>query len=334
MRNRLFILFSLVFASYTSTQNLKIDISSSSINTQQDSTVITLNLKVSVPEMNSSSHINLIPVLTDGNRKTELPIILLNGKKAHSVYRRNQAMRKRQKIKESSNVYSVLVIDEEPKSINYRVAVLTESWMQRGALSIKKEIMNSKNEKEQNEIIPLKAEQIHSVAPRIESAATPAILQAEKHYKGSFISPQTDATDERNQKELNFSLDEAKVIAEVTPQMLSLSELYTVALSYKSNPAQFYKIIEISVKNYPASPVANLNAAAAAIEQGNIQIAGRYLQMASHEDVAYMNCRGVYELLSNNISEGIRLLKAAKASGSEEAAQNLKLFFEMNKQPE
>ena len=93
---------------------------------------------------------------------------------------------------------------------------------------------------------------------------------------------------------------------------------------------QFYKIIDISVKIYPASPVANLNAAAAAIERGNTQAAGRYLQMASHETLAYKNCRGAYELLCNNTYEGIRLLKAAKAEGSEEATYNLKIFFESN----
>ena len=150
------------------------------------------------------------------------------------------------------------------------------------------------------------------------------------YFKGSYVSPESDATDERNQKELNFSLDEARVIAEINPQMLSLRELYTVAISYKNTPEQFYKIIDISVKIYPASPVANLNAAAAAIERGNTQAAGRYLQMASHETLAYKNCRGAYELLCNNTYEGIRLLKAAKAEGSEEATYNLKIFFESN----
>ena len=77
----------------------------------------------------------------------------------------------------------------------------------------------------------------------------------------------------------------------------------------ENTPEQFYKIIDISVKIYPASPVANLNAAAAAIERGNTQAAGRYLQMASHETLAYKNCRGAYELLCNNTYEGIRLLK-------------------------
>ena len=35
-------------------------------------------------------------------------------------------------------------------------------------------------------------------------------------------------------------------------------------------------------------------------------------------------------MFCNNTYEGIRLLKAAKAEGSEEATYNLKIFFESN----
>ena len=44
-------------------------------------------------------------------------------------------------------------------------------------------------------------------------------------YKGSYVSPATDDVDIRNQKELNFNLEEAKIMADVNPQMLSLREL-------------------------------------------------------------------------------------------------------------
>lgn len=82
------------------------------------------------------------------------------------------------------------------------------------------------------------------------------------------------------------------MIAEINPQMLSLRELYTVALSYTEDKARFYKIINISVKLYPVHPVANLNAAAAAIEQGDVKSAGKFLSMALHDSLAYKNCRG------------------------------------------
>ncbi|MDO4165535.1 MAG: DUF3868 domain-containing protein [Bacteroides sp.] len=175
---------------------------------------------------------------------------------------------------------------------------------------------------------PTVSQEYHSDVPASSAGTVGVAAPSRQSFKGSYISPESDATDERNQKELNFSLDEARVIAEVNPQMLSLRELYTVAISYKNDPVQFYRIIDTSVKIYPASPVANLNAAAAAIERGNAQAAGRYLQMASHDNLAYKNCRGAYELMCNNTYEGIRLLKAAKAEGSEEATYNLKIFFE------
>ncbi len=49
--------------------------------------------------------------------------------------------------------------------------------------------------------------------------------------------------------------------------------------------------------------------------------------MALHEGLAYKSCRGVYELMTGNTYEGIRILKAAKAEGSEEAAYNLNVFL-------
>ena len=156
------------------------------------------------------------------------------------------------------------------------------------------------------------------------------IKSGKKSFKGCYLEPERDATDERNQKELDFSLEEAKVIANLKPHLLSLRELYMVALSYKDEPEKFYKIIETSVKIYPTNPVANLNAANAAIERGDIRMAGMYLQMAFYDTIAYKNCRGVYELLCDNTYEGIRLLKSAKAEGCEEADHNLKLFFELN----
>lgn len=62
----------------------------------------------------------------------------------------------------------------------------------------------------------------------------PSAPSAKPYFKGSYVSPESDATDERNQKELNFSLDEARVIAEINPQMLSLRELYTVAIATRT----------------------------------------------------------------------------------------------------
>lgn len=354
------ILFGLLLCgTFATAQNLKLDILPPSVTLRPDSAVVSMKMTCSVPQMDTKSQIRLTPVLTDGTHTAELPQILLNGERAHRLYRRTQALNKRRGKADPTPVFTAISLTGGDQSILYRASLPAADWVQFATLSLKKEVINGNGDKVQSEniSIPEKAAHIAQAGQPIKSTevaippqdrtsetttavvipsapvvpeSRPVSPAAKPNFKGSYVSPESDATDERNQKELNFSLDEARVIAEINPQMLSLRELYTVAISYKSVPAKFYKIIDISVKIYPASPIANLNAAAAAIERGNTQAAGRYLQMASHETLAYKNCRGAYELLCNNTYEGIRLLKAAKAEGSEEATYNLKIFFESN----
>lgn len=339
----------LVCSTFAAGQNLNLDILPPSINVGQDSTVLSMKMTVSVPDMDAKSYIRLTPILSGGNHSAELPQILLNGERANRLYRRTLALDKRKGKKRNTTVFTAIALTGDSRNINYRASLPAANWMQQARLTIKKEIMNGNGDKIQSEIIPIPdtdkeismpqqdrsremPQAVSLTAPIVISEHRP-VVSNEQRFKGSYVSPESDSTDARNQKELNFSLDEARVIAEINPQILSLRELYTVALSYKNTPEQFYKIIDISVKIYPASPIANLNAAAAAIECGNTQAAGRYLQMASHETLAYKNCRGAYELLCKNTYEGIRLLKAAKSEGSEEATFNLKVFFESNQTP-
>lgn len=334
-------------STFAAAQNLNIDILPPSVALRQDSAVVTMRLTVSVPDMDPKSHIKLTPILADDSHSAPLPQIWLNGERAQRLFQRTRALNKRKGKIENPPIFTAIALDGGNKqTIDYRTSIPAENWISQAGLSIRKEVINGNGNKVQYEMIAIPHTDSNVFTPQqdgtreIPYAASPAAPIVTENrpvssnnkirFKGSYVSPESDATDVRNQKELNFSLDEARVIAEVNPQILSLRELYTVALSYKNIPTQFYKIIDISVKIYPASPIANLNAAAAAIERGDTQTAGRYLQMASHESLAYKNCRGAYELLCNNTYEGIRLLKSAKAEGSEEAANNLKLFFESN----
>lgn len=339
----------LLCSTLVTAQDLKLEILPPSIAIGQDSAIVSMKMTVNVPDMEPKSYIRLTPILTDGNQSAELPQILLNGERAHKLYRRTLALNKRKGKKDITPVFTTIALTGNDQMVDYRASLPANNWAQQATLTIRKEVINGNGDKIQSENITIpgriksvfipkqdRSQEYSSAVPLsapIIPEHRPVSSSYEKHFKGSYISPESDATDARNQKELNFSLDEARVIAEINPQMLSLRELYTVAISYKNEPEQFYKIIDVSVKIYPASPVANLNAAAAAIELGNTQAAGRYLQMASHETLAYRNCRGAYELLCNNTFEGIRLLKAAKAEGSEEASYNLKLFFESNQNP-
>lgn len=348
------LLLSLCMSTNVSAQELKIDALLPSVVVRQDSAIMTFKMKVSATEMNSRNSINLIPMLRSNSQIKDFSEIILNGERAHKTYRRANAMKKRKSKNKNEN--SINTIREykftgEAQEIEYRASVPAENWMQFAEIVLKREDRNEDGMKIKSEILPMPNQKVTTslyqaagtnytepsysaetpVLPiadnTVSSSMTASAPVSENFYKGSFLPPESDATDERNKKELNFNLEEARVMIDVNPRILSLRELYTVALSYKEDKEMFYRIIDISVKSYPADPVANLNAASAAIERGNIRDAGRYLQMASRETLAYKNCRGVFELLTNNTYEGIRLLKSAKAEGSEEAAYNLKQFF-------
>lgn len=302
--------------------------------------------------MNPKNAVILTPILTGQDRKILLPAIQLNGKQKQKLYVRNQILRKKKNSKESNTAYLVTGIDDEhSRTIAYQTSLPAEQWMNDAALYLRRTIVRPESEQILKDTLIL-APQYAVLPPNVTATDIPAQeisattmstnsmpsisstpVNKKLKYKGSYISPASDDVDIRNQKELNFNLEEAKIMADINPQMLSLRELYTVALSYADNKTKFYQIINISVKLYPVHPVANLNAAAAAIEQGDTKSASKFLSMALHEGLAYKSCRGVYELMTGNTYEGIRILKAAKAEGSEEAAYNLNVFFENNKRP-
>lgn len=348
MKTKTFILLGLLICNLLPAQNVKLDIKPHFLGVRADSLLLSMDVSVEIEDMNPKNAVILTPVLTGQDRRIALPAIQLNGKQKQKLYLRNQILRKKKGSKEDNAAYLVAGIDDShSRTINYRTALPAENWMNDATLYLRRTIARPEGEQTLKDTLII-APQYAVLPPNMGNTAiqevpsattavnntTPSVSTGKKlKYKGSYVSPSSDDVDIRNQKELNFNLEEAKIMADINPQMLSLRELYTVALSYADNKAKFYQIINISVKLYPVHPVANLNAAAAAIEQGDMKSANKFLSMALHEGLAYKSCRGVYELMTGNTYEGIRILKAAKAEGSEEAAYNLNVFFENNKRP-
>ena len=352
MKTKTFILLSLLICNLLPAQNVKLDIKPHFLGVRADSLFVSMDISVEIEDMNPKNAVILTTILTGQDRKILLPAIQLNGKQKQKLYVRNQILRKKKNSKESNTAYLVTGIDDEhSRTIAYQTSLPAEQWMNDAALYLRRTIVRPESEQTlkdtlilapQYAVLPpnvtatdIPAQEISATTMSTNSmpSISPTPVNKKLKYKGSYISPASDDVDIRNQKELNFNLEEAKIMADINPQMLSLRELYTVALSYADNKTKFYQIINISVKLYPVHPVANLNAAAAAIEQGDTKSASKFLSMALHEGLAYKSCRGVYELMTGNTYEGIRILKAAKAEGSEEAAYNLNVFFENNKRP-
>ena len=204
--------------------------------------------------MDTKNHIRLTPVLTDGTRTAELPQILLNGERAHRLYRRTLALNKRRGKADVTPVFTAIPPDRQRSDYplpcfpsGSRLDTVRHPEPQEGSHqrqrreSTKRKYPHSGHSTPYSNsnrsfrsptgqepgssygsllppLLPVVPEH-HSVSP------VPHAPSAKPYFKGSYVSPESDATDERNQKELNFSLDEARVIAEINPQMLSLREL-------------------------------------------------------------------------------------------------------------
>lgn len=77
-----------------------------------------------------------------------------------------------------------------------------------------------------------------------------------------------------------------------TPELMSLNQMFRVARLYTEGSDSFNEVIDIALRYYPDSPVANLNAAMAAIARGDYPAAAVLLGKAGDSPEAE-NARGV-----------------------------------------
>lgn len=120
-----------------------------------------------------------------------------------------------------------------------------------------------------------------------------------------------------------FNVNEAKEIIRKRPQLLSLEEMFLVANTYEVTDKEFAEVFEIAVRLYPDNEVANLNAAASALQWGNTERAKQYLDNVSSGSKGYANNMGVYYLLTGDLVKARETLSQAKQNGDVNAEHNL-----------
>jgi outer membrane protein OmpA-like peptidoglycan-associated protein len=104
------------------------------------------------------------------------------------------------------------------------------------------------------------------------------------------------------------------------PDKLSLQEFYLAANSLQPGSAEFSEVYETAACIYPDDPAVNINAASAAIENGEYKRAGRYLDRAGDSGEAAW-ARGVLAAGTGNYAEAAEQFRKAAASGIEGAAR-------------
>ena len=171
------ILFSLLLCgTFATAQNLKLDILPPSVTLGQDSATVSMKMTFNVPQMDTKSHIRLTPVLTDGTHTAELPQILLNGERAHRLYRRTLALNKRRGKADVTPVFTAIPLTDSDQTIHYRASLPAADWIQFATLNLKKEVINGSGEKVQSENIP-----IPDTAPHIATATDHFVPQQDRN---------------------------------------------------------------------------------------------------------------------------------------------------------
>ena len=118
-----------------------------------------------------------------------------------------------------------------------------------------------------------------------------------------------------------FSVEEAKQILRTRPQQLSLLEMYLVAQTMEAGSPEFNEVFDIAVRMFPADPTANLNAACADLQKGDMASAEKRLEKAGNSAEA-LNARGALAVLKKDYQSARRLFLEAAAAGSEDAKAN------------
>ena len=109
-------------------------------------------------------------------------------------------------------------------------------------------------------------------------------------------------------------VEEIREVLRTQPQKLSLNEIFLAAQGLEPGSDAYNEVFETAVRMFPAEPVANLNAANAAMQRGDLAGAARYLEHAGTSPEATY-ARGVLAASSGDFATGIALVEQAVGAG-------------------
>lgn len=119
-----------------------------------------------------------------------------------------------------------------------------------------------------------------------------------------------------------LTIEETIEVMRTDPKKASLQEMFLVAQTYDPGSEEFNEAMAIAVATYPDDPVANLNAGAVALNEGDLDAAAAYLAKAGDAPEAFQ-ARGVLAMQRGDLDEAERLLTQALELGVEDAEYNL-----------
>lgn len=119
-----------------------------------------------------------------------------------------------------------------------------------------------------------------------------------------------------------FTVTQGLEIFQTAPGQLSLNEMFLVANTYPKGSPKFNEVFDVAVRVFPQDPIANMNAAAAALESNDTQRAHLYLDKCKDIPEAWNNI-GVMYFIEGDFDNAQNYLQKAKSVNPKEAGYNL-----------
>ncbi len=123
----------------------------------------------------------------------------------------------------------------------------------------------------------------------------------------------------------NFDNKASRELIHTDPHLLSLDEMYRVARYYEPGSEEYLWVFEIAARHYPDDTVANINAAAALLQQGHADAAWSYLEKAGENRDSYINL-GTYWYITGDMGKAVKYFNMAQEAGITQARRNLILI--------
>ena len=123
----------------------------------------------------------------------------------------------------------------------------------------------------------------------------------------------------------NFTVSESAERMKEKAKLLSQNEMYQIANTYPAGSSEFNRTLITAGQYFPNNDIANLNAAAAALTEGNPTLADNYLKNVHNTNsLEYANCMGVLAIYKGNYAAAESYLRKAQEGGLTEATHNLR----------
>ncbi len=206
---------------------------------------------------------------------------------------------------------------------------------------IKRKLMHTEAEPEDWEgfITWLKESDIPEKYKMLEIAENKSLTPDQKEQKLKKAAPKAYASIvkevfpslRRTEYRIDYSIrsfsdpKEMLEIMKTQPQKLSMQEFFLAASSLQMGSEEFNEVFETAARIYPDDPVANLNAASAAIEREEYKRAARHLEKAGEDGEAAW-ARGVLAACTENYEEAAKQFHIAAELGIEGAQEAAEAF--------